>query len=146
MATSFNRVDKSCAVTATLAAGVGGASEQTSSRRGRLSVPQQQGYRSRQGCHLHHPFVTHLVHLGAAERTKTILLSHSSLFSKRWSAIRRSLPALRRRATRRSPAPIDDRPTKSPSVRPSGYRPSPSLAGWKFFPLLYAAAFSCRSS
>src|SRR5579864_8023940 len=134
MATSFNRVDKSCAVTATLAAGVGGASEQTSSCRGRLSVPQQQGYRSRHGCHLHHPFVTQLVHPGAAERTKTILLSHSSLFAKRWSAIRRSLPALRHRATPRSPAPSDDRPTLPHFVPPSGYRPSPSVAGWKFFP------------
>ena len=96
--------------------------------------------------HLHHPFGTRLLRPSASEWTKSILRRHSAVFAKRWSATGHSLPALRRRATRRSPAPTDDRPTQSPFVGPGGYRPSPSVAGWRFFPLLYAAAFSCRSS
>src|SRR5579864_2372916 len=77
---------------------------------------------------------------------KGILRRHLCLFARIWSATRHSLPALRRRAVRRSPAPTNDPPTHSPFDRPNGHRPAPPTVEWRPSPLLCAGAFECRSS
>ena len=104
------------------------------------------GLPERQGRHLHLPFATRLLRLSAAEWMKRTLTRRASLFAKRCSATRHSLPALRRRAGRRSPAPTNDRSTYSPFDGPNVYRPAPSTAGWRSSPLLCAGAFVCRPS
>ena len=117
-----------------------------SSCQDRPSLPHRVGSQQRQGRHLHHPFATKPLRLSAAEWMKRILRRHSSLFAKRWSATRRSLPVLRHRAVRRSPASTNDRPTHSPFDEPNVYRPAPSTVEWKSSPLLCAGAFGCRPS
>src|ERR1019366_5758020 len=71
-------------------------------------------------------------------------MRHSSLLAKRWSARWHSLPALRRRAARRSPAPTNVQPRHSLFDRPSVCRPVPSTLEWRSFLLLCAAAFAYR--
>src|SRR5579862_5888620 len=71
---------------------------------------------------------------------------HFSLFATRSSATRRSLPALRRRAIRRSLAPTTGRPTQPPFDQPNVYRPALPTVEWRPSPLLCAGAFECRSS
>ena len=78
--------------------------------------------------HLHHPFGTRLLRPSASEWTKSILRRHSPVFAKRWSATGHSLPALRRRVARRSPAPANGRSTTLSFDRPNGYGPVPSVA------------------
>src|ERR1700687_898384 len=77
---------------------------------------------------------------------KRILRPHSSLFAKRWSVTRHSLPALQRRAVRRSAAPTDAPPRHSLFDRPNVHRPAPPTVEWRPSPLLCAGAFEYRSS
>src|ERR1700693_1983028 len=118
----------------------------TSSCQDRPSLPHRAGSRQRQGRPLHSPFATQPLRLSAAEWMKRILRRHAFLFAKRWSATGHSLPALRRRAVRRSPAPTDDRPTYSPFDGPKAYRPGPLTVEWRPSPPLCADAFVCRPS
>ena len=92
------------------------------------------GFTAGLGRHLHHPFATKPLRLSAAEWVRRILRRQSSLFAKRWSATRYSLPALRRRAVRRSPTPTNGRPTHSPFDRPNVYRPALSTVEMEILP------------
>src|ERR1035437_5804032 len=104
------------------------------------------GFTAGLGRHLHHPFATKPLRLSAAEWVRRILRRQSSLFAKRWSATRYSLPALRRRAVRRSPTPTNGRPTHLPFDGPNVYRHAPSTVEWRSSLPLCAGALLCRPS